>query len=368
MFVAALALLMAASVAAAALPAGPRLTFFEAEYVKTKAPGSGEAPAETRLVTADPNGHDRKPVLEGGSVEMLALASSWSADGSEVAFLGRPAGVGKRDELPGKLANGKYRAYVADADGGDLRAIPGTSGSYSTLLSADGKWLAFTRIRKHEPRPNPKNPKSIINSLTHRYSSTSTWITPVAGGKPRRLTPWENGRTSVPSSFSPDGSTLAVTVEQPGKPLRVDTIDLKSGKTQTLMSEAVEAVYSPDGSKIALLSYRDHESVPGIDGPEGTDEVYVANADGSDLHRVTHTPKMQESDPSWDPSGRRLAFLRSRGGMLGFLFSEVVEANVDGSCTHVVAKLEPQRKGGEGTVTSPGWLPGEGRGAGRLGC
>jgi Tol biopolymer transport system component len=364
---AALALLVTASVATAALPAGPRLTFFEIEYVK-KGSGSDEGEQETRLVSADANGHDRVPVLEGGSVEMLALASSWSAEGGEIAFLGRPAGVGKPDGRPGKSGEAKYRVYVADADGSELHAIPGTSGSYSALLSADGKWLAFTRIHKHEPLPNPKNPSSYINSLTHSYNSTSTWIVPVAGGKPRRLTPWENGRTSVPSSFSPDGSTLAVTVEQPGKPLRVDTIDLRSGKTQRLLSEAVEGVYSPDGSKIAFLSYRDHESVPGFDEPEGTDEVYVANADGSDLHRVSHTPKMQESEPTWDPSGRRLAFLRSRGGMLGFLFSEVVESNVDGSCAHVVATLEPQRMDGEGTVASPGWLPGEGRGAGPISC
>jgi Tol biopolymer transport system component len=368
MVVAALALLVAASAAAAAIPAGPRLSFFELEYVKTKAPGSGEAPQETRLVSADPNGHDRRTVLRDPAVEMVALASSWSADGGEVAFLGEPLAAAGGQAGPRKSKEGETRAYVAGADGTGVGAIPGTEGTYSALLSADGKWLAFTRIRKHEPKPNPKNPISFINSLSHSYNSTSTWIVSVAGGKPRRLTPWENGRTSVPSSFSPDGSTLAVTVEQPGKPLRVDTIDLKSGKTQTLMSDAVEAVYSPDGSKVAFLSYRDNESVPGIDGPEGTDEVYVANADGSDPHRVSHTPKMQESDPSWDPSGHRLAFLRSRGGMLGFLFSEVVESNVDGSCAHVVAKLEPRLKGGEGTVTSPSWLPGPGRGVGPLSC
>jgi WD40-like Beta Propeller Repeat len=367
MAMAALALLVIASAAVAALPAGPRLTFFEAEYVKD-GPGEGESAAETRLVSADANGHGRQTVFDDPPVEMLALPSSWSADGGEVAFLGRPAGAGESGERPGKAGKAKYGVYVADADGTDERAIPGTAGSYSALLSADGKWLAFTRIRQHQPRPNPKNPQSILNSLTHSYSSTSTWIVPVTGGKPRRLTPWENGRTSFPTSFSPDGSTLAVTVEQPGEPLRIETIDLKSGKARALLSDAVEAVYSPDGSKIAFLSYRDHESVPGFDEPEGTDEVYVANADGSDLHRVTHTPKMQESEPSWDPSGHRLAFLRSRGGMLGFLFSEVVEANVDGSCPHVVAKLEPRREGGEGTVTAPSWLPGPRRGVGRISC
>ncbi len=367
-FVAALALLTGASVAGAAIPAGPRLTFFEVEYVEGRGSQSGEAVQEERLVSADANGHGREPLFEGGSVEMLALASSWSVDGSEVAFLGRPAGVAKGDERPGKGREDKYSVYVADADGSDARAIPGTADSYAALLSPDGQWLAFTRIRKHQPHWNANNPISYINSLEHSYSSTSTWIVPLAGGKPRRLTPWENGRTSVPSSFSPDGSTLAVTVAQPDKPLRVDAIDLKSGKTRTLLREASEAVYSPDGSKVAFLSYRDHESVPGMDNPEGTDEVYVANADGGDLHRITHTPKMQESEPSWDPSGNRLAFLRSRGGMLGFLFSEVVESNIDGSCAGVVAKLEPRLEGGKGTVTSPSWLPGEGRGAGPVSC
>jgi Tol biopolymer transport system component len=350
----ALALSAAASVAGAAMPAGPRLTFFELEYVKT-GPGD-EGTQESRLVSADPNGDDRQTVIGQGPVEPLGLASSWSGDGGEVAFTGGSPGTHKGG------------VYVADADGSDIRLIPGTTTSDSAVLSADGKQLAFTRTRKHQPKPNPKKPESFITSLTHSYSSTSTWITPVGGGKPRRLTPWGNGVISLPSSFSPDGSTLAVTVQEPSKPLRIETIDLATGKATTLLSEALEAVYSADGSKIVFLSYRDHDSVEGIDEPEGTDEVYVANADGTDLRRVTNTPKMQESDPSWDPSGDRLAFQRSRGGELGFLFSEVVESNVDGTCAHVVAKLEPRHKGGKGWISAPRWLPGEGRGVGRLSC
>jgi Tol biopolymer transport system component len=349
-----LVLTAAASVAGAVMPAGPRLTFFELEYVKT-GPGD-EGTQESRLVSSDANGRDRQTVIGQGPVEPVGLASSWSGDGGEVAFTGETLGTRKGG------------VYVADADGSDIRLIPGTSTSYSAVLSADGNWLAFTRTRKHQPKLNPKKPGSFISSLTHSYSSTSTWITPVGGGRPRRLTPWGNGVTSLPSSFSPDGSTLALTVQHSGKPLRIETIDLMTGKVTTLLSEALEAVYSPDGSEIAFLSYRDHDSVEGIDGPEGTDEVYVANADGTDLHRVTNTPKMQESDPSWDPSGDRLAFQRSRGGELGFLFSEVVESNVDGSCAHVVAKLEPRHKGGRGWISAPRWLPGEGRGVGRLSC
>jgi Tol biopolymer transport system component len=99
-----------------------------------------------------------------------------------------------------------------------------------------------------------------------------------------------------------------------------------------------------------------------------TGEDYVADADGTHLHRVTHSPKKEESGPTWDPSGNRIAFLRFRGGTLGFLFSEIVESNVDGTCAHVVARLEPHLKGAEGMITAPAWWPGSGRGVGPLSC
>jgi hypothetical protein len=51
----------------------------------------------------------------------------------------------------------------------------------------------------------------------------------------------------------------------------------------------ISPAWSPDGSKIAFVSYRD-----------GNAEIYVMNADGSDETRITNDPGFQ-GQPSWQP-------------------------------------------------------------------
>jgi Tol biopolymer transport system component len=349
----ALALLLP-GVATAAVPAGPRLTFFEAEFP----PGQDSSPASSvsRLVSADPGGHDRLPLPHAPSVRVQPSTISWDADGGEFAFRGSKTWIGP------------VSAYIARADGTGVRPIAGTTGATTAVLSPDGRWLAFARRRERQPRIDPKDPRNSIGSLSHAFSSETTWIVPTAGGKARRLTPWGNNRIAMPSAFSPDGSTLAVSVERAGAQLEVDAIEPASGATRTLEAEASEAAYSPDGNQIAFISYRDHESVPGFDEPEATSELYVADADGTGAHPVTYTPNMQEHAPNWDPSGTRLAYLRFSGGGLGIFEGSVVESNADGSCPQVIATPAPPRRGGETFVLAPTWWAGAERGAGPLSC
>jgi Tol biopolymer transport system component len=137
---------------------------------------------------------------------------------------------------------------------------------------------------------------------------------------------------------------------------------------RTLEVNGADAAYSPDGSEIAFISYRDHESVPGFDEREAVSELYVAAADGTGAHRITHTPHMQEGAPSWDPSGTRLAYLRSPGGGLGVLEQGITESNADGTCPQAIKLPPAQHKGWETLIGAPTWIPGEGRGAGPLSC
>ena len=55
-------------------------------------------------------------------------------------------------------------------------------------------------------------------------------------------------------------------------------------------------VWSPDGKQIAFTSSRD-----------GYLEIYVMNADGSDLKNLTNNPA-DDTSPAWSPDSRQIAF------------------------------------------------------------
>lgn len=352
----------------ASIPTGPRLVFLEGEYVTGKGGGQSEPAGRARIISTDPQGHDALTLTTPRSASSGGLSFSWSADGSEYAFVGKPAQVVKEElDSEGDDENSS-RAIVARSGNPGERVIARTKGTTAAVLSPDGRWLAFTRTRLHQPKVNWKNPKSVIEALEHGYESRSAWVVPTAGGRPRRVTPWGKHKFAEPTSFSPDGSTLLVTDEGTGSTTEVDGIDLATGKRRVIQLEASEASFSPDGSQIAFISYRDHESVSGFDENEASSEVYMAAADGSGAHRVTQTPKFEETAPTWDPSGERLAYLRSPGGLFGILLGRVAESNPDGSCTKVLPRVRARRKDGHILIGEPTWWPGPERGAGRLSC
>lgn len=73
-------------------------------------------------------------------------------------------------------------------------------------------------------------------------------------------------------------------------------------------------VWSPDGTQIVFKSNRD-----------GNYEIYVMNADGTNQRRLTEHSSNDE-DPAWSPDGKRIAFHSDREGGL-----EIYMMNIDGS-------------------------------------
>jgi hypothetical protein len=75
------------------------------------------------------------------------------------------------------------------------------------------------------------------------------------------------------------------------------------GSNQTRLTNSSDwdqyPAWSPDGSRIAFQSTRD-----GISG------IFVINADGSGLRRVTYTTGGIDYDPTWSPDGARIAFIK----------------------------------------------------------
>jgi Tol biopolymer transport system component len=110
-----------------------------------------------------------------------------------------------------------------------------------------------------------------------------------------------------------------------------------------------EPAWSPDGRRLAFISGR-HKAY----GLAGENAVYVMNADGSGLTRLTNS-LAGESWPAWSPNGTRIAFARwtcmnpqcTQQG-----YSAVYTMNADGS--GVTRLTDPV---GIGEDAKPSWSP-----------
>jgi Tol biopolymer transport system component len=328
-----LGLLLSSAPASAEVPSGPRLAFTS----------WGPEAARFQLLSVDPAGSALQQISSGSKRKPRGApvpfqGPTWSPDGSTVAFAGY-------------TASGSPAIFTAAADGSGLRVVPSTRGGTIPVLSRDGRFLAFARTRQRIPRIDPEDP---LRSLRGSYLSVTTWLRDLVSGESRRLSPWRNRLIVTPASFAPDGSVLGVSRSDPRGQDAV-ALELDSGKMKVLAHEAEEPVYSPDGSRIAFLSYRDGNLREGFDEPVQVSELYVKPTDGGGLRRITRTPELQEAKPSWDPSGERLAYAQDS--------TLVMQVNPDGTC-----RTRVFRKSGDVALFDPAWQPGLGREAGRIAC
>ena len=106
-------------------------------------------------------------------------------------------------------------------------------------------------------------------------------------------------------AWSPNGRAIAYTAWRPYMDVFVSHIyqgRLDSPAAGTGDAQNWLPAWSPDGTQMAFTSNRD-----------GQAEVYVMNADGKDLRRLTTHPGIDTS-PTWSPQGRQLAFVSDRAG------------------------------------------------------
>jgi Tol biopolymer transport system component len=103
-----------------------------------------------------------------------------------------------------------------------------------------------------------------------------------------------------------------------------------------------DLAWSPDGTRLAMVASQ------GSNGTSnGYPQIYVMNADGSDLTQLTRDPSSQYLDPAWSPDGTRIVFARwSDDGISSGLY--LISADGDGE-TRVTdsAALD----------SSPSWFP-----------
>ncbi|HEX5928241.1 MAG TPA: hypothetical protein VFY48_02510 [Solirubrobacterales bacterium] len=332
----ALVLGAAVGTAVAAAPGGPRLAVLEA----------GREPADWRIATIAPDGdgYRRIAALAGPDPGEVLSLPAWSPDGESIAF--------------GSTLDGTWALYIVPARGGEVGFVWGTKGGDYPVFSPDGRSLAFAR---HRTEARPGRPH------WDPFESTSVWIVDFGAERPRQLTRWHDDLHQYPSSFSPDGKALLVTRlddRRSGEPEAV-ALRFDGRPSSLLVGEGAFPVYSPDGSKVALIrerTYPDGPKSPGGWRPvrDNTD-LYVIDADGTHLRRLTRTPRAEEVLASWDPSGQRLAYtvVGPRPFRRGSK-SSIMQINADGTCpTEILSKPRVAFYG-------PVWQPG--REAGPIPC
>src|SRR3954447_12317314 len=180
--------------------AGPRLALIKFFGKKSAKGGAKYGAPFFSLSTVSPSGAESQTLAQGRDevsfrdrVVPVEGQPSWSADGARIAFVGT-AGTSER------------WIYVASADGSEINEVPATYGTTNPVLSPDGRVLVFARFR-HRYFRHERSGKRICGG------STAIWKIDLESGKQRRLTRWQNGVHNAPSSFSQDGSKLAISRE-----------------------------------------------------------------------------------------------------------------------------------------------------------
>ena len=231
--------------------------------------------------------------LRRGTVASHAFDLDWSPDGSRLAF-----------ESRGSL-------WVMDADGKDLarlvapRDVDGWEGrAGNPSWSPTGRRIAFTIGIKCCSKPRDEEIRGI-------------WVVDADGSKPRRLVRLKELGADMGVSdigvgeidWSPDGHRFVFAAHS-GWFSYVYVVNADSGmRLRRLTAKgwacAVNPQWSPDSRRIV---FEQTPSTSNRIGPE-TGEIFVMSASGGSQARLTSN-RVADASPTWSPDGRRIAFVR----------------------------------------------------------
>lgn len=192
------------------------------------------------------------------------------------------------------------RIFTMNHDGTDQRFLAETTDGSQLAWSPDGRRLAFADV----------GGIYIINAD--------------GTGETRVGTGGDNDRSPA---WSPDGTMLAYqSLRGSVGGIYVIGLDGTGEKQLTARSDA-DPAWSPDGTRIAFARFDDGG-------------IFVMNADGSAVTRLTPRAIGSEATPTWSSDSRQIAFRRN---------SEVVVIDADGGAARTLAS-----PGGTGAINRDG--------------
>jgi TolB protein len=187
--------------------------------------------------------------------------------------------------------------YLIKDDGTGLRRLTQNAGLGGAAWSPDGRKLVF--VERPQRSGAACRPAGRCHDEIYVINTDGTGL--------RRLT--RNAVSDGGPVWSPDGRRIAFTRDRDPQTVNIYVMNADGTGQRRLTPNIrrrpwIELAWSPDWKKIAFIA---------SGGRRGAADIFVINADGSDLRNVTNTVTTS-FDFAWSPDGRRIAYLEGNPG------------------------------------------------------
>lgn len=286
--------------------------------------GGGTPPSTTLFPPAEGEGHFRNVrqlTFEGNNAEAY-----FSADGKRIIFQRQP-----------DITKGCDQIYVMNADGSGMRHVANGFGKNTCgyFYAGDSRIIYATTFTHDSGCPIPPDRSQGYVWGLNRYE---LFTSKRDGSDLRQLT--NNGTYNAEATLAPDGSRIIFTSTRDGDlelyTMKVDGSDVRRLTHRTGYDGG--AFYSPDGSKIVWRAWYPEAASDTVDylrllgqrmvRPSRM-ELWVANADGTDPHRITALGGANFA-PYFTRDGRRIIFASNHKNPRSRNF-DLFLVNVDGT-------------------------------------
>jgi len=250
----------------------------------------------------DVNGENQRQLTKSRDLE-----PAWSPDGQKIAFARLPRG----DLAPRGI-------YVLNADGTNMKRLNDCPYDGTPAWSPDGKRIAFSRQVREKEDVDKDGVLSIESMSIYIMKSDGTMLQRVTAETPAH---WD-----FDPDWSPDGKKIVYQrYDREGvlKGVRIWIMDSNGDNQEMLNDTGDRPAWSPDGKKIAFSRLN----------PARGRDICLMNANGSNIEVLTSSIAINNTLPRWSPDGTRIIFESNRDGNY-----HIYIMNADGSGVHRVTK------------------------------